>query len=73
MWTHYVVMDFWSENIWTVLTIYTSHTHEIFNFIFWNVSYRDLILFFENVSYRDLIFDRWEKTNIDLKFSLQKL
>jgi hypothetical protein len=43
MWTHYLVMDFWSENIWIVLTICTSHTHEIFNIIFKKYSYKDLI------------------------------
>jgi hypothetical protein len=32
---HYVVMDFWNENMWIVPTIYTSYTHEIFNIIFW--------------------------------------
>jgi hypothetical protein len=33
MCTHYVVMDFWNENIWIVPIIWTSHTHEIFNII----------------------------------------
>jgi hypothetical protein len=35
MCTYYVVIDFWSENILTIPTIFTFDKHEIFNIIFW--------------------------------------
>jgi hypothetical protein len=48
MCNHYVIMNIWNENVWTIPTICSSHTHEIFNIYIY-------------ISYKDLIFDKWKK------------